>query len=347
MKTASTYLVRLSILSLLALQSVPIKALPSGSAGMAYALPEAKAGATYEFPIRTEGGQPPFRWSIIEGEVPPGIELQPSGTLRGTPSGARSQAYEFTLQVSDSSEPPQSYAQRFAVVVTPAALRMVLNAGNKLTIMPTTQTNNHSSVASNSGTGGGSRSASPVAGFSLETAIISGVLKEGNDSIKGFITPKAEKAFVEVFSDAASGRESLINRAPVKSIDINTGEFTEKLSAPLKKNQRVRVVGLITERGQQIQLISDEVTVAAPEPEKKAPVPSIKKPLLEGARSVSGIATVPADAKPVKVRVEVYNGKELAQVAETDDLKKTGDFTVNFDDPLDSRSDGESAGHCR
>ena len=120
MKTASTYFVRVLIVSLLLLQSAPIKALPSGSAAMAYALPEAKAGAAYEFPIRTEGGQPPFRWSIVEGDLPPGIELQASGTLRGTPTAARSQAYEFTLQVSDSSEPAQTYAQKFAVVVAPA-----------------------------------------------------------------------------------------------------------------------------------------------------------------------------------------------------------------------------------
>ena len=159
-------------------------------------------------------------------------------------------------------------------------------------------------------------------------------MKGGNDAVKGFITPRAEKVFVEVFSGSASGRDSLINRVPIKSIDINTGEFTEKLSPPLKKDQRVRVVGLLIEAGRQIPLISEEVTVGAAEPEKKAPVPSIKKPLLEGARSVSGIATALPDGKPVKVRVEIYNGHELAQVAETDDLKKTGDFTVNFDEPL-------------
>jgi hypothetical protein len=95
------------------------------------------------------------------------------------------------------------------------------------------------------------------------------------------------------------------------------------------------VVGLLTEGGRQIQLISDEVTVGAPAPKVKAPPPAIKKPLLEGARSVSGIAIADSDgSKPTKVRVEIYNGSELAQVAETDDLKKTGDFTVNLDDAL-------------
>jgi putative Ig domain-containing protein len=335
MKTVSNYFVSLLIPSLLLLQSAPIKALPSASAGIAYALPEARAGATYEYHITTEGGQPPFRWSVIEGEVPPGIELQPSGTLRGTPTVARSRAYEFTLQVSDSSEPPQTYAQKFAVVISPAPLRIVPGAGNKLTIVPTAQTNLHSSVASNGSSGAGSRAASAI-GFSLDNAIISGALKGGADSVRGFITPRSEKVFVEVFSGTTSGRNSLINRTPVKSIDINTGEFTEKLSPPLKKDQRVRVVGLLIEGGQQVQLISDEVIVVAADPKPKAPAPAIKKPLLEGVRSVSGIALPDSDGtKPTKVVVEVFNGTEHALVGETDDLKKTGEFTVNFDHSLE------------
>src|SRR5712691_8318458 len=117
MKTATVVSVRMSVLLLLLLQTVPIKAM---NAGMAFALPEARAGAAYEFTIRTEGGQPPLKWSVVEGNLPPGIELQQSGMLRGTPSAPRSQAYEFTLRVLDSSEPPQTYTQRFALVVTRA-----------------------------------------------------------------------------------------------------------------------------------------------------------------------------------------------------------------------------------
>lgn len=123
MKTARTYFVRVLIFSLLLLQSVPVRAIPYGTAGLAYSLPDAKAGATYEFNIKTDGGQPPFLWSIIAGDLPPGIELQPSGTLRGMPTVPRARAYDFTLKVSDSSEPPQTHIQRFAIIVTPAALR--------------------------------------------------------------------------------------------------------------------------------------------------------------------------------------------------------------------------------
>ena len=124
MKPGREYFVRIFILSLLVAQSLPIKARPSGAAGMINALPEAKAGATYEFTIKNEGGgRPPFKWSLVEGDLPPGIELQPSGILRGTPTVPRARAYEFTLKVSDSTEPPRIHTQRFAIVVTTTAMR--------------------------------------------------------------------------------------------------------------------------------------------------------------------------------------------------------------------------------
>ncbi len=125
MKTANLCLVRISIVLVLLLQLTPIKAMATAPA---FALPTARAGDTYEFAIRTEGGQPPFRWSVVEGELPPGIELHPSGRLLGTPIAARPRAYEFTLQVSDSSQPSQTYTQTFALVITPSPLRIVMSA---------------------------------------------------------------------------------------------------------------------------------------------------------------------------------------------------------------------------
>ncbi len=130
MKTATVVSVRMSVLLLLLLQTVPVRAM---NAGMAYALPEAKAGAAYEYTIRTEGGQPPFKWSVVEGNLPPGIELDQSGVLRGIPTAPRSQVYEFTLQVSDSSEPPRTSTQRFALGVTPASLKIVLSEQSQQT----------------------------------------------------------------------------------------------------------------------------------------------------------------------------------------------------------------------
>ena len=123
MKTSRTYFVSMLILSLLVLDSAHIKVLASEPAGMAYALPAAKAGEAYEFTIKTEGGLPPFSWGVIDGNLPPGIALLPSGTLGGTPTVPRARAYEFTLKVSDSSKPPKTHIHQFSIFVTTAALR--------------------------------------------------------------------------------------------------------------------------------------------------------------------------------------------------------------------------------
>ena len=110
MKTATVVSVRMSVLLLLLLQTVPVRAM---NAGMAFALPEAKAGAAYEYTIRTEGGQPPFKWSVVEGILPPGIELDQSGVLRGIPTAPRSPVYEFTLSNTSSVN---SYCSTFTGV---------------------------------------------------------------------------------------------------------------------------------------------------------------------------------------------------------------------------------------
>jgi hypothetical protein len=125
--------IRVSILLVLAWHTGPVKAM---STGVAFALPKATAGTNYQFTLRAEGGQPPFKWSLVEGELPPGMELQSSGALRGTPTVPRALAFEFTLQVSDSSEPPLTDAHRFALVVAPAPLRIVMNREAPKIIQP-------------------------------------------------------------------------------------------------------------------------------------------------------------------------------------------------------------------
>jgi len=330
MRTAHSRSLRVSVIAALLLQTVSAHA---ATLGTPYALPAAKAGTQYEFTIRSEGGLAPFKWRVVEGVLPPGLELEPSGLLRGIPRSAKAQPYEFTLEVSDSSEPPQVCAQRFALSIAPEQLRIVINSENKLAILPPSSTSGRSAPSSKPAA---TTPAAEIPASPLASAIISGTLKAGADKVKGFVTLQAQKVFVEVFSGTGSGRESLLSRVPLGLIDVNTGEFTAKLTQPLKKDQRVRIVGALVSNGQETQLISDEVTVAAADPEKKPLTPWIKKPLLEGARSVSGIATTESeDTKPTKVRIEVYNGKrELAQLAETEDLKKTGEFTVNLDEPL-------------
>jgi hypothetical protein len=92
-----------------------------------FALPEAMAGAAYEYQFRTEGGLAPLSWKVSEGNLPPGISLDPSGKLSGAPTTAGRSAYQFVIEVADSSEPPQKFSQRFELMVRAAPLRIVLN----------------------------------------------------------------------------------------------------------------------------------------------------------------------------------------------------------------------------
>src|SRR5215472_1746232 len=66
---------------------------PSGTTGAAY------AGYTFA----ASGGTPPLSWSE-SGALPPGLALNASGQLSGTPTTAGT--YAFSLKVSDSSNPP-------------------------------------------------------------------------------------------------------------------------------------------------------------------------------------------------------------------------------------------------
>jgi Putative Ig domain len=62
---------------------------------------EAEAGMPYEASLSAAGGIPPYRWSLSNGTLPSGIQLQTSnGTIMGTTALAGS--YSFTAQVTDS-----------------------------------------------------------------------------------------------------------------------------------------------------------------------------------------------------------------------------------------------------
>jgi hypothetical protein len=53
----------------------------------------------YQQILVAAGGEPPYVWSIKDGQLPPGIMLDPMGILRGSPSTIG--AFPFTLAVTD------------------------------------------------------------------------------------------------------------------------------------------------------------------------------------------------------------------------------------------------------
>ncbi|MFL5346824.1 MAG: lamin tail domain-containing protein [Hyalangium sp.] len=65
------------------------------------ALAVATSGEAYEFLISATGGQPPLRWSLADGTLPPGLNLTPEGDLSGTPRGLGT--YPLTVRVQDAN----------------------------------------------------------------------------------------------------------------------------------------------------------------------------------------------------------------------------------------------------
>jgi hypothetical protein len=69
------------------------------------------------------GGTEPYLWSVVEGDLPPGVTLEgDTGLLTGTPLQAGT--FEVQIQVSDASVSPytmqpQAHTQPFTFVITP------------------------------------------------------------------------------------------------------------------------------------------------------------------------------------------------------------------------------------
>lgn len=78
--------------------------------------PNATLGVPYLQVLRASGGQPPYRWSIIGGDLPPGLILDAVlGQIQGTPTAQG--AYQFTLRVTDFGQ--RAATRQLALVVGP------------------------------------------------------------------------------------------------------------------------------------------------------------------------------------------------------------------------------------
>ena len=82
-------------------------------------LPAGVAGSTYETQFLAEGGRQPYTWSIRDGRLPPGLELdEKSGALMGIPTTPGE--FRFTVALGDSSAPRNAVERRYTLVITAA-----------------------------------------------------------------------------------------------------------------------------------------------------------------------------------------------------------------------------------
>ena len=78
-------------------------------------LPDGTTGTVYLQTMTAAGGAPPDTWSLVLGTLPPGLQINASGVVTGTPSTAGS--YIFTLQVTDAAA--TSARQAFNLAIKP------------------------------------------------------------------------------------------------------------------------------------------------------------------------------------------------------------------------------------
>ena len=89
-------------------------------------LPNGSNGVDYSTTITVSGGVAPLKFSLAPGSgpLPPGLQLNQSGTITGKPTGPISgqpNPSVFTVQVTDSSTTPVSATQQYSIYIAPAS----------------------------------------------------------------------------------------------------------------------------------------------------------------------------------------------------------------------------------
>lgn len=95
-------------------------------------LPIGEVNAAYSAGLTATGGPAPFTWSLLSGTLPPGMTLNSSGSITGTPTSAG--IFNFTVQASDAGSPPATATGSFSMaVVLPSPILVLTNAANPFT----------------------------------------------------------------------------------------------------------------------------------------------------------------------------------------------------------------------
>jgi len=81
-------------------------------------LPEAKTGEEYFAVVQATGGTPPYTWKILDGNLPPGLSLDPqTGGITGIPTVAG--RYTVTMEAKDMDNRTASRPVAITVVDEP------------------------------------------------------------------------------------------------------------------------------------------------------------------------------------------------------------------------------------
>jgi subtilisin family serine protease len=90
-------------------------------------LPDAQINQSYNQILQASGGIQPYDWTIVSGMLPPGISLNPNGTISGTPT--QQWKYTFTVEVSDTGGVKDSRSLTVFVVGLSGTIEIPLTEG--------------------------------------------------------------------------------------------------------------------------------------------------------------------------------------------------------------------------
>ncbi len=90
-------------------------------------LPRGISGTAYSDTLQASGGQAPYTWAVTGGSLPPGISLDASGQISGTPATAGT--YNFTVSVTDSCPTGTQQVQQGFSLVIGGNLRVTVSPG--------------------------------------------------------------------------------------------------------------------------------------------------------------------------------------------------------------------------
>jgi subtilisin family serine protease len=101
---------------------------PAGApAVVTTSVPVAVQHQLYSTAIVAAGGSPPYRWGVAAGGLPPGVDLDSAGVLRGTPTSVGT--WSFTMSVTDAAGVTGFGALQVAVAAPVAVTTAVLPGG--------------------------------------------------------------------------------------------------------------------------------------------------------------------------------------------------------------------------
>jgi putative Ig domain-containing protein len=95
--------------------------------------PRAMTRARFEYQLAATGGSPPYRWSLIDGQLPQGLSLSSQGLVSGAPTLAGT--FHFTVEVADSASRTARAVYELKVLEPPLITFVKYKSGKrKLTI---------------------------------------------------------------------------------------------------------------------------------------------------------------------------------------------------------------------